>query len=300
MKTLRIITLLTLIAFVSKAQIPNASFETWNPQGAGEVPAFWMTSDSLSRALGGGASVYKDVDPFDGTYSMHLKSVNTAVNIKGPGVATNGVISFTGSAFAFNGGSPNSIRAKFLTGYFKYNPTVANDSAMVTVVMLRNNAGNRDTIAVGMDRFGGQTAAYTPFTTTLNYRDWVNNPDTCLIIIQSSLAINDPNLGVASEFVIDSLNFAGTVGIEEASDVINSVTLYPTPAQTKLNIHVDLKKKVNMSANIYDLNGKQVLTLQSIDEKQSIDISGLSKGNYILKLTDENGKSLASRNFMKE
>jgi hypothetical protein len=299
MKTLRILSLLTLIAFVSKAQIPNASFENWYSYSLGEYPNGWMTSDSVAKALGGQNNVYKGTDAADGQFSMHLKSVSVGFT-NGPGVATNGIVQLQGATFAFSGGSADNVRHRFLEGQFRYIPTNPNDEGRITVLLTRNPSGTRDTVAMGIQNFSGTTNTYSPFLLTMVYDDYVNNPDTCLIIIQSSRGIADPNLGLGTELIVDTLMFSGTVGIEEASDIVKSVNVYPSPAQTKININVELKKKVNMSCVIYDLNGKQVMSLQSVDEKQSIDISGLAKGNYILKLMDDKNQPLATKNFVKE
>jgi len=300
MKTLRILLILFPIAFGSLAQIPNASFENWYSYSLGEYPTGWTTSDSVSNAYGAGPNVYKGTDPFDGALSMHLKSVNTSFGIKGPGMATNGLVEFSGGAFVFSGGSPDTTRSRFLTGVFKYNPTNPNDEGQISVALLRDSAGFKDTIAFGVTPFNGTVSTYTPFTTALAYFDYVNNPDTCLIIIQSSRGINDANLGVGTELVIDSLNFSGTVGIEEANDVINSVNIFPSPAHNQLTVLVDLKRKLNLNCTIYDLTGKMVINLPFESNNETIDISSLAKGNYILKLSDDKNNGLYSMSFMKD
>ncbi len=289
-----------VVATGLKAQIPNASFESWYTYALGEYPTGWTTSDSVAAALGGGNNVFKGNDPSDGNLSMHLKSVNTTFGIKGPGMATNGLVEFSGGAFVFSGGSPDTVRSRFLNGVFKYNPTNPNDEGQISVTLLRDSAGVKDTIAYGVTTFNGAFTTYTPFTTTLNYYDWTHNPDTCLIIIQSSRGINDVNLGVGTELVIDTLNFTGTVGIEEANDVINLVNIFPTPAHNQLTIAVDLKRKTDLNCTIYDLTGRQVINMPFNSNKETIDISSLAKGNYILKLSDENNKGLYSKNFIKD
>jgi hypothetical protein len=299
MKTLRILLCLVLITVASKAQIPNASFENWYTPNTLEYATGWMTSDSLSRALQGGSSAFKGSDPYDGTFSLHLKSVTVGFTT-GPGVATNGVVGFNGTAFVFSGGTPDTTHYRFLTGQFKYTPTNPLDQGRISVLLSRNATGTRDTIGFGTTTFDGTISSYTSFFAPIIYKDYINPPDTFLIVIQSSKGIADPNLGIGSELVIDSLNFSGLVGIEEAVDVIKSLNVYPSPAHNQLNVAIELKKKVNMNCNIYDLNGKQVLNITGIEEKQSIDISSLAKGNYILKLSDEKNNVLSSKNFVKE
>ena len=106
MKSLLSSLLIFIGIFSASAQnIPNASFENWHPYSLGEYPDSWTTSDSVAVALGGGTSVFKFTDPYDGTLSLHMKSVTTTFGISGPGVATNGLVSLSGATFIFSGGS---------------------------------------------------------------------------------------------------------------------------------------------------------------------------------------------------
>src|SRR5262245_48902373 len=107
MKTLRILFLLTVVSIAGFAQIPNASFENWHPYSLGEYPDGWMTSDSVAKALGNQNNAYKGTDPFDGSFSLHLKSVSVGI-AQGPGVATNGNISLAGINFVFSGGTADA------------------------------------------------------------------------------------------------------------------------------------------------------------------------------------------------
>lgn len=299
MKTLLIVLFLLVISFASKAQIPNASFENWYTYSLGEYPTGWMTSDSVAVALGGTNNVYKGNDPYDGSFSMHLKSVSVGF-VNGPGVATNGMVKLVGASFVFTGGTADTTRARFLTGQFKYIPTNANDQGQISVLLSRDSAGVKDTIAAGVSYFTGNVSTYSPFNTTLVYQDYVNNPDTFLIIIQSSRAINDPNLGIGTELIIDSLSFTGTVGIEEADNVFNSVNIFPSPAHARLTIDIDLKKNIELNYTIFDLSGKKVLTAPLKSNTETIDISMLSNGNYIFTLEDRQGSKLYSKNIVVE
>lgn len=299
MKSIRLLLILLIAAFSAQAQIPNASFESWYAYSLGEYPTGWMTSDSVAVALGGSNNAIKGSDPYEGSFSLHLISVQTAF-VKGPGVATNGKIVLDGATFKFSGGSPDTTRSRFLNGQYKYVPTNPNDAGMITILLLHDSAGVKDTVAMGSTMFTGNVPNYTAFNCELTYNTFNHNPDTCLIIIQSSRGINDPNLGVGTELVIDSLGFFGTVGIDEANDVINSVIIFPSPAHNQLNVHVDLKRKTEMNYSVYDLNGRKVLSQSMNSEKELIDISSLAKGNYILKLSDDNNNSLYSKNFIKD
>ena len=131
----------------------------------------------------------------------------------------------------------------------------------------------------------------------MNFRDYITQPDTCLIILQSSRGLNDPTLGVGSEFIIDSVGFSGFVGLNELPNNINSVNIFPSPANKDLTIDVDLKNDISLGYEIYDINGRLLITSKMNSRKEMIDVSNLSSGRYILKLTDGKKSQLYSAQF---
>jgi hypothetical protein len=276
---------------VSAQTIPNASFENWVPYTTGELPVGWTTSDSIAVALGGGSSVFSGLDAFDGSLSIHMKSINTALGIKGPGVATNGKIGFSGT-FTFSEGSPDTSRSEFLTGQYKYAPMAANDVAVISAVKLRFNGTSRDTIALAFQELSAQ-ASYTSFQIPFVYVDFVNQPDSIIIVMQSSRNINDPDLGVGSELVVDDLGFSGYVNINDPA-VIASFSVYPQPATDKLNIDLQLRNADKIAIDIFDLTGRRVLSSSLNEGSTTFDVSALSTGRYAVKLTNQNGQPVYS------
>ncbi|MFG6686464.1 T9SS type A sorting domain-containing protein [Mariniflexile sp. HNIBRBA6329] len=93
---------------------------------------------------------------------------------------------------------------------------------------------------------------------------------------------------MGDKVAIDNItsNFTySTLGINdlEAKD-INTMSLYPNPAKTLLNI----KSLQNIaSISVYDITGKQVLTSNKITNNQ-LNISNLNNGVYLVRLEDVN------------
>ena len=305
MKTqlLLLVVLIFFVALSASAQnIPNASFENWHSYSLGEYPDWWATSDSVSAANGGGASVFKSsADPYDGIYSLHLKSTQITIivfQVSGPGIATNGQVNFVGGNFEFSGGSPDTARSRFFTGRYKYIPQNPADAAIVKVFLFKNNGTSpRDTIAAGLWEHTGAITTYDQFVIPMIYHDYITQPDTCLIILQSSRGINDPGLGVGSEFIVDSIGFAGFVGIDEFKNSISSVNVYPMPAQNEINIDVELKNNINLYYSIFDINGRLLQSALMNSKKEKVDISKLSSGRYFLKLGDAKKNLLFTTQF---
>ena len=276
---------------------PNSGFENWTPYSTGENPDSWTTSDSVTVLYQGGNSAFSGTDAYEGSKCLHLKSTQITyivIQLKGPGIATNGTMSLVGASFQYSGGSPDTARSRFFSGYYKYQKNGPDEVGSVQVFLLRNNAGTRDTIASGVSLFSNNVTAYSQFVTQIDYRDYVNRPDTCLIIIQSSKSINDPSIVVGTELVIDSLGFSGFVGIDELSNFINDANVYPSPADKNLTIDVDLKKATELHYEIYDLNGRLISQAPMNSAKEKVDVSSMANGRYILKLTDVKRNSLYS------
>jgi hypothetical protein len=308
MKKSLVALLLSFSSIALMAQtIPNSSFESWVSYSAfGERPTEWTTTDSITMTLSSNIThtATKVTDASSGSYALKLVSAAVTVpiigtTINGPGIATNGKIAASLTSFTFDGGSPTSVRSRYFGGKFKYAPAAATDAAVFTVALLRRNPlnGLRDTIAFGSDTVDHAVSAYTPFSVMLNYRDYLYNPDSCLILIQSSRAINDPGWAAGSELIVDELSFTGTVGLDEVNAVDKAFSVYPSPATTVLKVKMSMPGNSTI-LQVMDINGKEVLRRVTSVSEQQLDVSSLPEGNYFVNLVDANDKVLASRRFI--
>lgn len=101
---------------------------------------------------------------------------------------------------------------------------------------------------------------------------------------------------------IDNPTINSVVNVVEGSTLAvgefatNGFSIYPIPAKDILNIKI--VDGISMkSAQIYDLTGRMVL--ESNLTNDSINVSSLTTGNYILLMKDDNGKAY-SQKFIKE
>lgn len=73
-----------------------------------------------------------------------------------------------------------------------------------------------------------------------------------------------------------------------------SLTVYPNPATSTLNIKFDDSGKTVNAVNgkplydikLYNIHGSLKLSTKSSGEQVSLDVSNLSEGNYILQISD--------------
>ena len=109
----------------------------------------------------------------------------------------------------------------------------------------------------------------------------------------------DGDIEMAYDYSANSLSFYGNevnmtyidiTGVNENAQVL-SFTVYPTPAETEIQIQAEGFQK----AEIFTLTGQMLL--ESV--KNTIDISGLATGIYMLKVYDQAGNSAMQKFVVK-
>ena len=75
-----------------------------------------------------------------------------------------------------------------------------------------------------------------------------------------------------------------------------NLSIYPNPVSDKLNINY----KENISnLTVYDLSGRSVKSLTTNNSNNSIDVSDLKSGTYLLRIETEN-KNVSTVKFIKK
>ena len=87
---------------------------------------------------------------------------------------------------------------------------------------------------------------------------------------------------------------ANTIATISQTKIAASISIYPNPATTQAVIQFQLKKSSHTSIIVYDINGKAIRTIlnENLDagiHLQPINISGLIKGTYFIKLSTDEG-----------
>lgn len=91
-------------------------------------------------------------------------------------------------------------------------------------------------------------------------------------------------------------------GISELGLRMSGYTLFPNPVKNKAHIKMQTTRSSNVAAEVYDAAGRLVEKLQlSFDAAGTAEMSTekLSAGNYLLKLSDNDGQSISFK-FVKE
>jgi hypothetical protein len=95
-----------------------------------------------------------------------------------------------------------------------------------------------------------------------------------------------------------TVTVTATASVEE-QDIFN-FNIYPTPVSDIINISLDNITNDQISIEVYDLLGRQNISTISIvtNGKTSLNISGLTKGIYVVKVTK--GTAVSVKRFIKE
>ena len=123
--------------------------------------------------------------------------------------------------------------------------------------------------------------------------------------IYDVLPIPDGRILVAGNFKSyqGNANFSDLIALKGTSsfldnasfDTINEIKIYPNPVTDKVT--VQLQSYDNTKTTIYDLNGRLIQQISITEDQNTIDISTLEKGIYILSIT--NGKENYNKRIIK-
>ena len=292
-KTLYTIIALILVASISKAQlIPNGGFENWTSMGTYNNPDGWDQLNSTTSAM----SVYtceKGTPGTVGTSYLKLTS-KTITGGVAPGIAVSGVINT--STFQPQSGFAFTNRPANLTGKWQH-MIFGSSQGFVDVKLTRWDTGMnmRMTVASAHYTLTGMAMSWANFSIPLTYGTDSNNPDTCIIVLSASgtTPTNQDYLWV------DALAFAGTQGVSENYFDAN-ITVYPNPTSENLILDLAALNNQKVSLQVMDMQGKQVKKVEGVttSSKTMLDISNLSKGNYMLNVISKEGT--ITRKFIKE
>ncbi len=268
------------------AQIPNSGFENWTAVNTYSVPDGWGTLNNTT-ALSGIFTVTKATPGSPGASYMKITSKTIGTAVVG-GIAVSGVLdSMTmqpKSGFAFNQRPAN------FTGKWQH-MIYGSSQGSVLVTLTRWDSGTNARVAVasGSVTLSGMAMSWANFTIPLTYADG-NNPDSCIIVLKASGSAPTNN----DYLWVDNLAFTGTVtGLKTLESVLSNVNVFPNPSADIINITLKVKSEQKVSLELVDLTGKVLLSkdlgLVQGESKQTLNINGISKGIYFVKVVSDKG-----------
>lgn len=250
--------LLACLALHGAAQIPSSNFEVWvsSPQ-SGLLPQGWV-SDNTAEVQ----TVIQDLDAYEGNYSMMVLALPTGI----------GEYGYAATTF------PIDYIPAVLTFYAK--TAVLNASVQVDISFY-----NENTLFETFYWFGTESnSEWTQISIPLIQNEPVLTHATIQVIAQ----VGDFAVGSA-QISVDAMALIHTLGT--ANTRTEAGAMFPNPTAGEVNFSAKLKA---VSAKVYNSSGKLIKTVQLKANASSFSLSGLPKGEYIVRFEGAEGKYLHS------
>ena len=126
---------------------------------------------------------------------------------------------------------------------------------------------------------------------TFDFSAIASNTDMSRLVVQ----FNGENNNEHVKAYIDDLSYGEAATASTTDNKLLKISMYPNPASSRLTISAP--KTIN-SAAIYNILGKQVMSLEINKNSESIDVSNLATGMYLIKYSIDNAVGTAK--FIKQ
>ncbi|WP_047547176.1 T9SS type A sorting domain-containing protein [Psychroserpens sp. Hel_I_66] len=129
------------------------------------------------------------------------------------------------------------------------------------------------------------TVVIFPGTATIVTNTYYKDSDGSLVFRTNDGSVSVPGVGVNESFSTSEALITNTLSVEDNNPVSNLIEMYPNPARDVLTIRSNSIAIEDVS--IMDINGRRVLT--SNTENETINISSLKTGIYLVAISSESG-----------
>ena len=148
--------------------------------------------------------------------------------------------------------------------------------------------------------FGNNGIVLTRFEDNDIARGVTLQPDGKIVAAGSS----DSDLALARYNAVDALYHLNNENISTAKNIndgpVNAgINTYPNPVQSVLNIVFKNTGTLQITINIYNINGKLIIS-KDVQSTTQLDLKQLTPGTYLIKINDETGKELYSGKVIKQ
>ena len=126
---------------------------------------------------------------------------------------------------------------------------------------------------------------------TFDFSSIASDTDRSRLVIQ----FNGENNNEHVKAYIDDLSYGEAATASTIDNALLNISMYPNPASSRLTISA---QKTIHSAAIYNILGKQVMSLEINKNSESIDVSNLATGMYLIKYSIDNAVGTAK--FIKQ
>jgi hypothetical protein len=127
------------------------------------------------------------------------------------------------------------------------------------------------------------TSNWTPASAN----DWRNEQIDLSTFLGENIMFRFVNInGYGNSTFVDNINVAGVLGISE-NELANAISLYPNPANNKVNITVNDNAYDSIKIQVFNSLGQRLQSTESNDQSTnnfSLDVSNLAAGLYFINI----------------
>ena len=286
MKNITTLIVGSFFSIAAFAQIPNPSFETWNTMSGYSNPAQWGTLNNTTTL----ASVYtatKGTPGVVGSSYLKITSKTTPAGVAN-GIAVSGILD--SMTMMPKSGFACTQQPKNFTGSWQY-MAMGNSAGSISVTLTYwdNMMKMRMPVATANQSLSGMAMSWATFSIPFTYTS-SHLPDTCIIFLKASGA--SPANG--DYLWVDNLAFSGSAtGVEDHSNTVNDLSVYPNPVGDNLAIDFKLTQSQSVKIQMIDMNGNMVkeVALGTVNSaaKYTMSVEGIAKGEYFINVIANEG-----------
>ena len=291
-------------SLTAQVQYPlNGGAENWTMGTFGATSydslVHWDTPQRLGAALSVPDTVTKPTDVANtGDLAVYMET--KLVNILGlieteiPGSISTGTffVEITTQEFGVTGGMDIDCTPDMFSAFYQYMPAGA-DTANIQIYMM-DAAG--DTIAdAGLAIPDPTTGGYQPVSLPITYTGSTDPVMAQILVTSSGVGGIDGSTLYFDDMLLSGNDcFVGLLGNPEA---INSLELVPNPVQHSLRF--ELPEGQQFTAAIVDMQGRVVRQLQATSGMNSMDVTDVAPGFYLLRVLNEESRQVSVGKFEK-
>lgn len=299
----------------AQSLIPNGEFEDWS--GSELIysdPQQWSSLNETHFLLGyEDFTVQRTEDAIEGNYALHVETQKLCSDQDGfevcylvPGTAVLGDIFINPTDLAIiTFGVDFNERPEALNGWYKYFP-VLGDSCHIEVELSRFNdaVGQREVIGFGEFFQAEAVTQYTQISIPITYSS-ESTPEKIRIVARSGVIsqVHNEAYPNGSTLLLDWINLGDeivTTGLS-SFERPDPISVYPNPSNSIAQYQLTLDNPGSYQVQVYSTTGSRVFAESVYSSgllQDVIDVSNWPSGPYMMTVSDERGRAVATQTMM--
>lgn len=302
MKRILVLTITSFLfshLFAQNCDVSNGTFQNWStvrlehPVQTDSLDFFWPDhwipfiwngiDDALEPLVPGAGGV--------GDTAVAMYSTDVGANLSHYFLCEGNPSTFTGSYY-HDGASDDSLA---FSVFGVRVDTVGNSELDSLAVAVLFDEVDYEEVFVMDTLIVGGAQSFTSFSFPLDY--FTNDTTANLVFVIASFIRGEGTSTEKRIYALDDIAFLGNnTALDEQFHASNALLqVYPNPAQTQITIEPPISEPYSLQ--IVNLQGQRVRNMEQLQGTVQLDLTGLSKGMYMLLLDNQERQLIGSKKF---